>query len=59
MASGDREGAADQLLESIARDRAWNEGAARDRLLKLMEVVGLEDPWTSALRRRLSAILFT
>jgi putative thioredoxin len=59
MAAGDRDGAADQLLESIGRDRAWNEGAARQRLLQLMEVVGLEDPWAAAQRRRLSAILFT
>nr|WP_221240384.1 tetratricopeptide repeat protein [Sphingobium boeckii] len=59
MAADDRDGAADQLLESIARDRDWNEGAARQRLLKLMEVVGLQDPWVSAQRRRLSAILFT
>jgi putative thioredoxin len=59
MASGDRDGAADQLLAIIAADRAWNEGAARSRLLKLMEVVGVEDPWTSATRRRLSALLFT
>lgn len=59
MASGDRDGAAEQLLAIIAADKAWNEGAARDRLLKLMEVVGLEDPWTSATRRRLSAVLFT
>jgi putative thioredoxin len=59
MAAGDREGAADALLEIIRRDRAWNEGAARDRLLKLFEVVGIEDPWVSTQRRRLSAILFT
>ncbi|HEX8308411.1 MAG TPA: tetratricopeptide repeat protein [Allosphingosinicella sp.] len=59
MAAGDRDGAADRLLESIARDRDWNEGAARKRLLQLMEVVGLEDPWAGAQRRRLSAILFT
>ena len=59
MANGDRDGAADVLLESIARDREWNDSAARARLLKLMEVVGLEDPWVSTLRRRLSAILFT
>jgi putative thioredoxin len=59
MAAGDRDGAADQLLDSIARDRDWNEGAARKRLLQLMEVVGLEDPWAGAQRRRLSAILFT
>jgi putative thioredoxin len=59
MAAGDREGAADALLEIIRRDRTWNEGAARERLLKLLEAVGLEDPWVSAQRRRLSAILFT
>jgi putative thioredoxin len=59
MATGDRDGAADALLEIIARDRAWNEGAARTRLLKLFDAVGLEDPWVSTQRRRLSAILFT
>jgi putative thioredoxin len=58
MAAGDREGAADSLLAIIAADREWNEGAARARLLKLFEVVGLEDPWVAAQRRRLSAILF-
>jgi putative thioredoxin len=59
MAAGDRDGAADQLLAIIAADKGWNEGAARTRLVKLMEVVGLEDPWASATRRRLSALLFT
>jgi putative thioredoxin len=59
MATGDRDGAADHLLEIIARDREWNDGAARQRLLKLLEVVGLEDPWVRDQRRRLSAILFT
>jgi putative thioredoxin len=59
MASGERDGAADQLLDIIKRDRDWNEAAARKRLLQFMEVVGLEDPWASAQRRRLSALLFT
>ncbi len=58
MAAGDRDAAADTLLASIARDKEWNEGAARQQLLKLFEVVGLEDPWVSAQRRKLSAILF-
>ncbi|WP_167956192.1 tetratricopeptide repeat protein [Sphingomonas jejuensis] len=58
MAAGDRDGAADLLLRSIARDREWNDGAARQKLLQLMQVVGLEDPWASATRRRLSALLF-
>jgi putative thioredoxin len=59
MASGDRDGAVDQLFEIIGRDRDWKEGEARKRLLQLLEVVGLEDPWAGAQRRRLSAILFT
>ncbi len=59
MASGDRDGAADHLLEIVRRDREWNEGAARKRLLQFLEVVGLEDPWAGQQRRRLSAILFT
>jgi putative thioredoxin len=59
MAAGDRDGAADELLEIVQRDREWNEGAARLRFLQLLEAQGLEDPWSSAQRRRLSALLFT
>src|SRR3546814_765180 len=58
MANGNREAAADALLDIVARDRDWNESAARQQLLKVFEAVGLEDPWVSAQRRRLSAILF-
>ena len=59
MAAGERDAAADSLLAIVAKDRDWNEGAARAQFLKLLEVVGLEDPWVSGQRRRLSAILFT
>ena len=59
MASGERDAAADALLEIVGRDRDWNEGAARQRFLQLLEAQGLEDPWSSAQRRRLSAVLFT
>ncbi len=58
MAANDRDAAADAFLGIIATERDWNEGAARAQLLKLFEVVGLEDPWVSGQRRRLSAILF-
>ncbi|WP_159753886.1 tetratricopeptide repeat protein [Sphingomonas sp. 8AM] len=58
MAAGDREAAASGFLSIVAADRAWNDDAARQQLLKLFEVVGLEDPWVSAQRRKLSAILF-
>jgi putative thioredoxin len=59
MANGDRDGAADALFEIITRDREWNEGAARTRLLQLLEAAGLEDQWARTQRRRLSALLFT
>jgi putative thioredoxin len=59
MAAGDRDGAADALLDLISRDRDWNEGAARQRFLQLLEAQGLEDPWARTQRRRLSALLFT
>jgi putative thioredoxin len=58
-ATGDRDGAADALLEIISRDREWNEGAARARFLQLLEAQGIGDPWSSTQRRRLSALLFT
>ena len=59
MAAGDRDAAADALLELVRRDREWSEGAARKKFLQLLEAQGLEDPWSSAQRRRLSAVLFT
>ncbi|MEO6113763.1 MAG: tetratricopeptide repeat protein [Sphingomicrobium sp.] len=59
LAAGDRDAAADGLLEIIARDREWNEGAARTRFLQMLEATGFEDPWGRAQRRRLSALLFT
>ncbi len=58
-AAGDRDGAAENLLEIVARDPEWNEGAARKRFLQLLEAQGLADPWTRAQRRRLSALIFT
>lgn len=58
MARGDRDGAADMLLESIRRDREWNDAAAKQRLLKILEAAGFADPWGAAVRRRLSTILF-
>ena len=59
MASGSRDGAADQLLAIVERDRDWNDGAARKRFLQLLEAQGLEDDWARVQRRRLSALLFT
>lgn len=58
MAAGDRDGAAEALLVIIAADREWNDGAAKARLLEIFVLIGLEDPWVAATRRKLSAILF-
>ena len=58
MAAGDRDGAAEALLHIIAADRGWHDGAAKTRLLEIFALIGLEDPWVSATRRKLSAILF-
>jgi putative thioredoxin len=58
FAAGQRDAAADTLLTMIARDPDWEEGAAKAKLLQIFEAVGLEDPWVSATRRRLSLLLF-
>lgn len=58
FAAGARDEAADTLLAMVEKDREWNEGAARAKLLQIFEATGLEDPWVIATRRRLSKILF-
>ena len=58
-AQGDRQGAADALLESIRLDREWNENEARKQLLKLFEAFGPTDPVTVSSRRKLSSMLFS
>lgn len=58
-ASGEREQAAEALLDIIRRNRAWNDEAARLQLLKFFEAWGFDDPATMAARRKLSAILFS
>jgi putative thioredoxin len=55
---GERDAAADHLLEIIRRDRKWNDEAARKQLLQLFEAWGLMDPASVAARRKLSAIWF-
>ena len=58
-AGGEHEAAIDHLLDSIKRDRAWNEEEARKQLVKYFEARGPKDPITVAGRRRLSSILFS
>jgi len=58
-ARGDLEGASDQLLTIIEKNREWNEGAARAQLLKIFEAAGPMSDVTKQGRRKLSAILFS
>ena len=58
-ASGDREGALNELLEIVRRDRKWNDEAARKQVVTLFEAMGPTDPKTLDARRKLSAILFS
>jgi putative thioredoxin len=51
--------AIDELLAMIKLDRNWNEGAARQQLLKFFEALGFSDPLAVAGRKRLSTILFS
>ena len=57
-AGGERDKAADQLLEIIRRDRKWNDEAARKQLLQFFEAWGLMDEASKTARRKLSAIIF-
>ena len=62
FAAGERDEAADVLLRSIeggtnSEDEDAN-AAAKEKLLKMFEAVGMEDPWVSTQRRKLSLILF-
>ena len=56
---GDMAGAADHLLTIIARDREWNDQAARKQLLTVFEAVGYSSEVAKQGRRKLSSILFS
>ena len=58
FAAGHRDEAAETLLGMIRTDPEWNEGAAKAKLLQIFDAVGLEDPWVSSQRRKLSLLLF-
>jgi putative thioredoxin len=51
--------AADHLLAIIARDRAWNDDAARKQLLTVFEAAGPTSEVAKQGRRKLSSILFS
>ncbi len=59
FAAGEKEQAIEILLQSIKADRAWNDAAARQLLLKFFEALGPADPLTLQGRKKLSSLLFS
>ena len=58
-AAGQMHDAVDQLIESIGRDREWNDQAARKQLLTIFEAAGPMSDVARLGRRKLSSILFS
>jgi putative thioredoxin len=58
-ARGDRQAAVDHLVESVRRDRSFNDQASRKQLVQFFEAWGPTDPSTLYGRRRLSSVLFS
>ncbi len=59
FAAGAPQDAVDSLLDSIRKNREWNEGAARKQLIKIFEALGPTHEVTLNGRRQLSSILFS
>lgn len=57
--NGQRENAADHLLEIIKVDRKWQDDGAKVQLLKFFEAWGPMDEVTLTSRRKLSSLLFS
>ncbi|MGB0659590.1 MAG: thioredoxin [Mangrovicoccus sp.] len=57
-ASGDVQGAVDELLELFRRDREWNDGAAKAQLFTIFEALEAKDPIALNGRRKLSSMIF-
>jgi putative thioredoxin len=57
--AGRREEAISTLLEIIARNRDWDDNAARRQLLEFFDAYGAADEVVVAGRRQLSSLLFS
>ncbi len=57
-ATGDSEGAVDQLLDIFRRDRDWNESAAKVQLFTIFDALKPTDPVVLNGRRKLSSLIF-
>lgn len=58
-ASGDIEGAVNELLDLFRRDREWNDGAAKAQLFTIFDALDAKDPIVLNGRRKLSSIIFS
>lgn len=58
-AADDRQGAVDQLIDLMQRDRTFQDDGARQQLVELFEAWGPRAPETIDGRRRLSILLFS
>ena len=58
MAAGRHGDAVEHLLTILKADLAWEDGKARETLLKVFEAAGPKDPVTVEGRRKLSSLMF-
>lgn len=56
--NGDHEAAIEELLELFRMDQEWNDGAAKEQMFKIFDMLGPKDPVAQSGRRRLSSIIF-
>lgn len=56
--AGEHDEAAELLLSIMAEDRSFADDAARKGLLKLIDLLGADDPRAGALRRRMMTIIY-
>lgn len=56
-ASGDAQGAVDELLELFRRDRDWNDGAAKAQLFTIFDALAGNDPVALNGRRKLASMI--
>lgn len=56
--AGDNDGAIEELLDLFKRDREWNDGAAKEQLIKICDMLGPKDPTAQKGRRRLTSMIF-
>ncbi len=57
-AGGDAEAAVNELLELFARDRDWNDGAAKAQLFTVFDALKPDDPIVLNGRRKLTSMIF-